>query len=130
MKIDSVTSKGWMANVGDLARTTLVVLNDDSFPQGVDPEELDEDGALKNTGMSVVKAFAQHMYNDLHSGRQASLRDLSLSALADDSSHDVRCAQHCHSSIRMTQNLPAHRLHSGCLFPRQSFPVDACILGF
>jgi len=65
--ITKVESKGEVeCKIGDLKRGTIVILNDDAFPMGCDPNKKTEDGELVHGENAIVKAFATHLWQSLH----------------------------------------------------------------
>jgi len=66
MLITEVKSHGSRkAGIGDLPKSTIVILNDDAFPMGCDPEEKNADGDFKYSEGDVIRTFATHIWGEL-----------------------------------------------------------------
>ena len=68
-----VASDGRPVAVGELGRTSIVILNDDKFPNGKDPAAIDpETGQIQHNEITVLWAFVMHLYrhfsHDAHMG--------------------------------------------------------------
>lgn len=70
---DPVASDNRTVAVGELGRTSIVILNDDKFPYGRDPAEIDSaTGKVRHSEITVLWAFVMHLYrhfsHDTHMG--------------------------------------------------------------
>ena len=49
---------------GELDRQSVVILNNDDFPGGLDPDALDESGFPLHSSVDIIWAFVMHIYSD------------------------------------------------------------------